>query len=383
MAILKIDRSDVNTKGLVDILIDGVSNKKNYKQFKPSELEALNLIELEDGSVQVAMRIGQTDYNFTNTNVEINGVDQTGQTIDQIKDTLSLLFIDSTGGGGGTTDVSTPPHVVYKSAANELDDTTTIFTPGGSGSPELQTDMNDITSGERLRNIINAVSFILSLRFGVGTYKEVFNVEKINGIANEDFITTKGKALQTVRCIHDDIRALKRIIIGNGDDIVPVGTPLLRTILDELLLNIVSQVRDSAQENMFETTQGFDFFEIMATAAAGTIQKAMLRFQTMPDVINFIFNCTIGPATNPELTIKIDEDPTGPLKRISIGDIGGGAGPFMLFDLISGLYSLNASSLPNYTSDADAGIGGLITGQLYQSKVAGATGDVYAIAIKQ
>ena len=113
---LTLNRSNTATKGLIVAFTDQTASK-SYQLSKPTDLNAMALQELTDGDVQVDITIGQRPYSVLATQLTINGTSQAGHTIDQISDTLSALFLDSSAGGGGTVDNTTPPHIPYKLGA--------------------------------------------------------------------------------------------------------------------------------------------------------------------------------------------------------------------------------------------------------------------------
>lgn len=100
--LLKLDRSDTATKGLIRALLND-TNLKSYKLYKPSELQQLDLNELSDGNVSISLLIGQRPYSVKREELQINGVMQTAETIDQISDTLSALFLETTTGGAAAS----------------------------------------------------------------------------------------------------------------------------------------------------------------------------------------------------------------------------------------------------------------------------------------
>lgn len=100
--LLKLDRSDTATKGLIRALLND-TNLKSYKLYKPGELQQLDLNELSDGNVSISLLIGQRPYSVKREELEINGVMQAAQTIDQISDTLSALFLETTTGGAAAS----------------------------------------------------------------------------------------------------------------------------------------------------------------------------------------------------------------------------------------------------------------------------------------
>lgn len=100
--LLKLDRSDTATKGLIRALLND-TNLKSYKLYKPGELQQLDLNELSEGNVSISLLIGQRSYSVKREELQINGVMQTAQTIDQISDTLSALFLETTTGGAAAS----------------------------------------------------------------------------------------------------------------------------------------------------------------------------------------------------------------------------------------------------------------------------------------
>lgn len=368
--ILKITRSNVATKGLILFYIDGATNQKSYKLHKPTELQDLGLVENSDGGVSVDITIGQINYPFSDTTLWINGVDQTGQTIDQIHDTLSALFLDSTGGGGGTTDVSTPPHIIYKNIAGEFDNSPTTFDVAGN---ELVTELLQPVSSERIRTTENGYSYNKEMRFGV-TYKTILSLIKLNGIPNEDFQTKLGKALQAIRCIYDDVAGTKKIIIGNDNDIVPVGTPLLRTTFNENDLSIKNETRNAAQDQAFNISQTPTIYEIAALLQTSLIYETLLKIELLG---NNDYKATFGSITQLKYAINI-LNLVGATEQIEISDVADALAPWMIFDIKNQKYRMNTGTLPRFNGEAAAILGGLTTGDLYRCEnVVNSLGNPY------
>lgn len=376
--ILKITRSNVATKGLLLFYVEGATNLKSYKLHKPTELQDLGLVENADGGVNVDITIGQINYSFTDTTLWINGVDQTGQTIDDIHDALSPLFLDGTGGGGGTTDVSTPPHIVYKNAGGELDDSPTQW---DNGMFTLLTLIAN--AGFQVTEATAPDQKIIQMNFN-GIDKNVFNLNKINGTASEDFLFSLGKDLQSISMTEDAALNQKIIRIGNANAIVPFGTPIRRAVIDESQGEVFLQSRSSDEENgtkIFADERSF-FVEI-TTAGGATVLNFIKIVTQMTGALQDV-TVVLGNEAEPENQVRIINDQNTPNQKIIISDETNTSVPWMIFDITNQKYTMNLDRLPKFDGNTDAIAGGLTIGDLYtcSAETAGGTPRPYrALAI--
>lgn len=366
---LKLVRANVNTDGLIQIRYDDTI-KKRYGLHKPSELEDLQLVETTD-SVEVSIIIAQHRYSVLKENLLINGVDQSGQTIDQISDTLSALFIDSTGGGGGTTDISTPPHVIYKTDLGEFGDSPTTF---DNVANELVTELIETATAERLKTTENGYSHTKEMRFGVA-WKAVLRMLKLNGIANEDFSIQIGKALQALRVIFDATAGEKKIIIGNANDIIPAGSLLLREVVDEVNKQIIHEIKDTDDASISRLVQEPLSQKFYGGVNNAGLTYALLSLITDTSTVNEVFNLYFGAdAVADSPYIRIKNDPGANEKFLYLGNEASAHKPWIKIDMIRQLISMAPDAFPLYDSTIAAIAGGLVAGDLYVMPTIGKNG---------
>lgn len=368
--ILKITRSNVATKGLLLFYVEGATNLKSYKLHKPTELQDLGLVENADGGVNVDITIGQINYSFTDTTLWINGVDQTGQTIDDIHDALSPLFLDGTGGGGGTTDVSTPPHIVYKNAGGELDDSPTQW---DNGMFTLLTLIAN--AGFQVTEATAPDQKIIQMNFN-GIDKNVFNLNKINGTASEDFLFSLGKDLQSISMTEDAALNQKIIRIGNANAIVPFGTPIRRAVIDESQGEVFLQSRSSDEENGTKIFADERSFFVEITTSYGTeVFNIIKTSSNIPSAPGFkTVTLTLGDEGTPAAQVRILQDDDNNVLKQIVGDETNTHSAFMVFDQKLQRYTMSDVVIQTYLDQADAVGAGLTSGDLYKVDILSVTG---------
>ena len=375
MYTLKLTRTDTATQGLVTAWYTNTVNKQ-YRQYKPGQLEELNLSELPDGVVSVSLVIGQTEYNVTNANLEVNGVNMGANDVDTISTVLSELFLDSiAGGGGGTPDVSTPPHVIYKNVGGQFDDSPTEY---NEPSRELYTSLLSTFPTAEHQVIVANPSTNEIYQKMAGAFFPLFGVKKLNGEPTFDYKVDVGRLSQRIRCIFDEATPSKKVVIGSDLDFWPAGIVSIRAVLDEIAKEIYLQVRD---------TDDITSSKLKVEPDQITMETATDNGGTMRQLFKLLGDTAGGPLDkytrlagsdighfNPVCRIVVDENV--PTRYIEIGSNDPASSIAMRFDIVRNILSLTADYVPRYTDNADAIANGLVRGDVYRINQLAASGNL-------
>lgn len=291
-------------------------------------------------------------------------------------ETLTWILIGS-GSGGGTPDVSTTPHVIYKNALGQFDNSPTTWDVG------MFTLLTFIANaGFTFIEATAPDQKIMQLDCG-GVFKNLFNLNKLNGALNDDFLFLLGKGLQSMSMEQDDNGTGERVIrIGNANQIVPFGTPIRRIILDEIAGEVFMQCRDGAEENGMKILVDDRGYGVEVTTAGGAEVVNYIKIVTQIVTPNRSVTLVLGHEALPGRQIRIIDDSDTPNQKIIISDETDANVPWMIFD-ISGLkYSMNADRLQRFDGNADALLGGLSVNDLYRVDALNVNAKPYsAIAI--
>lgn len=341
--ILRLTRGAAATNGLIAVTTDQTSTPY-YGLHKPNQLEQLQLLLNSDNEIIVTLVLGQYSFSVPQVDLFIEGVQQNIANIDEIKDAFSVLFLDSSaGGGGGGTINPTDTYLPYRLNAGAFADSSVrqSIAPGAANLFKVDAGKQEVSMLMHNDNTVGAE--IKRIRIG--------NAQPVTSPYDGSFIEMN--LLQELI----QIMGTKRVVIGDETStragaIFDILAHITRLGDHNSTGNGTQVTIDDAAKNIYLFTDGGNCFAVIDGSVSPTIQ----------------LRC--GSAW-----VYLD----GTSRQSIIGDAdGGGSGNKLVVDdfaqeinLISSTGRYRLDNVPAYATEVLATGGGLTTGCLYKTNVAG------------